>query len=352
MERNPFAINFGKIPSLYISRDLLIDEIIQELTADEPQIQCFMLTGTRGSGKTVTMTAIEKTLADYDEWIIVRLNPARDMLEGLVGKLYDSKEYISNFVNTNLNLSKFGIGIGLEKNPPVADIESALEIILKEIKRRNKRLLITVDEVSNTGYMKQFASSFQIMIRQDFPVFLLMAGLYENISELENEKDLTFLYRTPKYEMEPLNLTLIAEKYRSLWNLSSDEAMEIAISTKGYPFAYQVFGKYLWEEKTHKLTPSTLAKIDEALSHYVYAKIWSELSAKDRWFMSFIVQKDTMATAEILELSAQKKNEFSQYRARLRDKGLINVSERGFVSCKLPRFDKFIKDQQLTMPLR
>jgi hypothetical protein len=62
--------------------------------------------------------------------------------------------------------------------------------------------------------------------------------------------------------------------------------------------------------------------------------------------MSFIVRKDNMTTAEFLELSKQKKNEFSQYRTRLRDKGLIDVSTHGLISYTLPRFDVFVKNQQ------
>ena len=94
------------------------------------------------------------------------------------------------------------------------------------------------------------------------------------------------------------------------------------------------------------MTEEVLARFDEALRHYVYEKIWKELSTKDQWNMSFIVQKETMTTAELLELSGQKKNEFTQYRARLRDKGLINVSTHGLISYTLPRFDVFVKEQQ------
>lgn len=50
--RNPFAINFGKLPQQYIGREIIIDEIVNELEADPAQNQCFMLTGMRGSGKT------------------------------------------------------------------------------------------------------------------------------------------------------------------------------------------------------------------------------------------------------------------------------------------------------------
>ena len=58
MQRNPFAINFGKLPAQYIDRDILIDGILDELLSEDVQNPCFMLTGTRGTGKTVTLTAI------------------------------------------------------------------------------------------------------------------------------------------------------------------------------------------------------------------------------------------------------------------------------------------------------
>ena len=119
----------------------------------------------------------------------------------------------------------------------------------------------------------------------------------------------------------------------------------MAVITKGYPFAYQAMGKYVWDDKKHELNNSVLLKFDEALSHYIYKKMWSELSQKDKWFMSFIVQKEDMPVSELLEISAQKKNEFSQYRERLRDKGLIDVSTHGIIKYTLPRFDIFVKNQ-------
>ncbi len=128
--------------------------------------------------------------------------------------------------------------------------------------------------------------------------------------------------------------------------ITYDEAYKMAVITKGYPFAYQALGIYVWDEPEHKINQNVLIKLDEALSHYVYEKIWKELSPKDQWNMSFIVRKDNMTTAEFLELSKQKKNEFSQYRTRLRDKGLIDVSTHGLISYTLPRFDVFVKNQQ------
>lgn len=340
---NPFAINFGIIPSQYIERNIIIEEVVSQLNSSPVQNPCFMITGVRGSGKTVTMTAIERQLATSDKWIVIDLNSEREMLQSLVAKLYDSNEYMSSFLSKSINLSKFGIGLAIENKPPVADIESALEIILKEIKKQGKRLLVTIDEVSNTLYMRQFASSFQLLIRQDLPIFLIMAGLYENIHNLENENNLTFLYRTPKIEMEPLNITLIKHTYMNLFNVDSDTAMNMSIITKGYPFAYQVLGKYIWESANKNVDEITLAKFDEAMAKYVYNKIWSELSPNDKWYLSFITQKDSMNVSELLEMTGKKKNEFSQYRARLRDKGIIDVSNYGLIKITLPRFSEFVK---------
>lgn len=54
-------------------------------------------------------------------------------------------------------------------------------------RRAGKHLLIAIDEVTSTEYMRVFAASFQVFLRQNLPVFLLMTGLYENINELQNE---------------------------------------------------------------------------------------------------------------------------------------------------------------------
>lgn len=344
-EKNPFAINFGIIPTQYIARNLITDEIITELESDNVQNPCFMLTGIRGSGKTVAMTSIERIMGEKEDWIVIGLNPQRDLISSLVAKLYDTHEFINKFVSTNMNLSKFGIGVSVENNPPIADIESALEMILKEIKKKNKRLLVTIDEVSNTLYMRQFASVYQILIRQELPIFLIMAGLYQNIQNLENEDTLTFLYRTPKYEMEPLNITLIQQKYMNIFQVSPEDAFDMAVITKGYAFAYQVLGKFIWESVDKKVTEDVLIKFDEALARYVYDKIWSELSSVDKWYLKFIAQKGTMETSELLSLTKKKQNEFAQYRVRLRDKGILDVSTHGVVRMILPRFDVFVKNR-------
>ena len=346
-KKNPYTISFGKVPSKYLGRTGVVDSIIESFESEEPDEQDFKLTGIRGTGKTVTLTAIERHFDDRKDWVVVDIAPESDMLVKLVAKLYNSKTFITEFIDANLNLSAFGIGIGISKKSPAASIEYALEVLLKELKKRKVRVLVCVDEAHRTPGIISFIQEFQILIRKDLPIFLLAAGLYEDIESLENTDGLTFFLRATKYEMTPLNLLYIREDYEKTLGISFEEAEKAALLTKGYAFAYQSLGKYLWDAPGHHVSDEVLRAFDDVLSEKVYQKIWSELTSKDRWFLQFIVKKETMSAGELLETAKATHSEWSIPRVRLKEKGIIDVRERGMISLKLPRFREFVENRIL-----
>lgn len=340
--KNPYAIGFGIKPLKYIKQSVIIDEIIDEFNSEYIQHPCYMLSGVRGTGKTVAMVAIGDILKKDESWIVIRLNPESELLFELAAKLYDTDKFWSEFINSEINLTKFGIGVSVNTVAPAASIESALEKILKKIKKRKMRLLVEIDEVSNTKQIRTFAHSFQTFLGDNLPIYLLMTGLHRNIKNLQDEANCTFLYRAEEIELEPLNITLIRDSYEKTLKINHELAWELAIMSKGYPVAYQIIGKYMWEAENKQIDDDLLDHIDAALARYVYKKIWSELSDKDKWFLSFLCKKEQMPVSELLELSSQKKNEFSQYRARLNEKGIISTKKRGIISWALPRFEVFV----------
>lgn len=96
------------------------------------------------------------------------------------------------FREAKINLSFLGLGVEIEGVSPITDLNVAVTRMLEKIKKKHKRVLVTIDEAVCNDTMKEFVSLFQIYMRQDLPVFLLMTGLYENIYELQNEKRLHF----------------------------------------------------------------------------------------------------------------------------------------------------------------
>jgi len=347
MEKNPYAISFGRIPTQYISRTLVIDEIIELMNDEDSKEQAFKLTGMRGAGKTVTLTAIERELKKDEKWIVIGIRSGAEITKELIAQLYSKERFINDFVDVELNLSGFGIGTSVSSNKPVSSIDFALQRIMEKVKKHGKRVLVSIDEAHRTEHMIAFVQEFQLLIRNDYPIYLIAAGLYEDIESLEKTDGLTFFLRASKYEMKPLNHTIIRNDYEKTLKVSREVAEEMAFMTKGYAFAYQAFGKYMWSERAKEITEVVLALVDEALKEKVYDKIWSELADNDREYMSFLCKclddRDKTQVSEFLAKAGLRHNEWSVPRMRLAAKGIIDIEERGIIKLKLPRFKEYVK---------
>lgn len=343
--RNPYVISFGRIPTQYISRRVLISDIIDALESDIIEEQAYKLTGVRGTGKTVTLTEIEKIIRENDNWIVVGVKSNGNIIEDIIANLYSSVPFLTSFVDANLNLTKFGIGLNLSNKSPVASLDYALKTILREVDRKGMRVLITIDEARKTKHMVDFIQEFQILIREELPVFLIAAGLYEDVESIENAEGLTFFLRAAKYEMTPLNHIFIRNDYEKTLNVSREVAEKMAMITKGYALAYQALGKYMWDLNVQDITEEVLALLDEALAEKVYRKIWSELAPRDKWFLEYIVKKDKMSATELLKMTNKKHNEWSEPRKRLTEKGIIDTKIRGQIIVCLPRLKEFIENE-------
>lgn len=344
---NPFTLAFGKKPLQYIARLSQTEELVEKLNRNNPPSYAYMITGVRGSGKTVAMTSVSAELAKNDAWIVVELNPNRDMLQTLAAKIYSLPEMKKHFMDAKLDLTAFGIGISIGNNEKIFDIEIALSRMLEIVKNQNKKILVMVDEVVKNKAIRIFVSSFQMFIRNDYPIFLLMTGLYENIYNLQNDKSLTFLYRAPKTELEPLNYTAVRKSYKDTFNLTMEEAEKMTSLTKGYPFAYQVLGYIRWERKGATLE-SLMDEYDQYLDEFAYEKIWAELSPTEQKILAYIAHSGDNKVKGIREHLDMSSEKFAVYRDRMNKKSVVDVSRHGIMDFKLPRFDVFINNHSYT----
>jgi hypothetical protein len=291
------------------------------------------------------MTNISNILKEEENWIVVELNPTRDLLQSLAAKLYSLPEMHALFLKARLDFSVLGLGFSVEDAIPVSDIETALGKMFEQIQKVNKRLLITVDEATNSEQIRIFASAFQIFLRQEYPIYLLMTGLYDNIYDLQNEKSLTFLYRAPKIMMDPLNYTAVRRQYMDTFGLSVEDADRMATLTKGYPFAFQVLGYLYWENRQEKSLEDILPEYDQYLEEYVYGKIWSELSDLDKKIVTEMSVSGETRVKNLRERLDMKSELFSVYRDRLKRKGLVSTEKYAHLSLVLPRFEEFVKSR-------
>lgn len=340
--KNPYTLVFGKEPKQLISRNASINDIVDMFCEEEPAQQIYMITGVRGSGKTVFMTSVSQKIREQGEWIVVELNPELDLLESLAAKLSGENHLAKIFRTAKINLSFLGFGMEIEGVAPVRDVETAVGKMLEIIKKHGKKVLITIDEVTNTKSMRIFASAFQIYLRQELPIFLIMTGLYENIDLLQNDKHLTFLYRAPKMELRPLNIRTIADNYKNNFKLDDSKALYMAKLTRGYSFAFQVLGYFTWENGGKM--ENAMVEFRQYLEDYVYEKIWSGMSKGDQRLAYGIAKSGNGKVLEVRKILQMENNEFNPYRRRLIKRGIINGEERGYVHFALPMFENFVMD--------
>ena len=340
MKNNPFELTFGLKPENYISRLKQSEEIISAFENKTNHV--YMITGVRGTGKTVLLTHVADYFSNKNDWMVINLISESDMLDQLASRLYDASLKHRIFDNKTFGFSFQGFSFSIKGEKPVTNVVSLIEILLQKIQKK-KQVLICVDEALNNNYMKPFAQTFQLLLRNRYPINLLMTGLYQNIFELQNNQSLTFLYRAPKINLEPLSITSIAAKYREIFALDEEYSIKIANMTKGYAYAYQVLGYLLFEKGNCVIDDALLSQFDQYLQEYVYDKIWTELSEKDKTVLLGFQNEEKMTVENLLKITDMDKKTFSVYRDRLIKRGILSSPSYGVLSLKLPRFLDYLK---------
>lgn len=338
---NPFNISFGEEPSNMIPREKELNDIVSNFISDIPESKTYIITGPRGCGKTVLLSKIVERINEEKNWITVDLNPYMDMLEQLASKIYDKGKLKHLFLKTEFNFSFHGISFSIKGEDKITNISSFLDLMFKYLKKKNIKVLVSIDDISKNEYVKPFIHSFQSFIREKYLVYLVMSGLYENVQTIENEKSLTFLIRAPKIYLQNLNLKEIAYSYKNIFNIEEKNAIKLAKLTNGYAYAYQLLGNLLYKNNLTDVNNSILEKYDLQLDNNVYSLLWKSLSNTEKNIVVAIA-KTSGKTNEILELTNLSNSSIQVYKKRLLNNGIIDISTRGVIKFSLPRFKDFV----------
>ena len=339
MNSNPFTLIFGVEPQSYIPRNEEYLRIISDFECTRPTSSGYVITGVRGCGKTVLLTSIQNHFSEERDWFVLRLNPDLDFFSSAISQL---GEYIhlKELIN-EINISIAGFG-GRVSTRSLSDYETLLRKMLNDVKKQNKKVLIAIDEASNTKNLKSFAHSYQAFIGEGLPVFLLMTALPENFNSLSNSKNATFLRRLPRINLGKLSNYLIEQKYKEIFDISDENAVKLTNFVMGYPYAFQLLGSLLWDENKKVIDEEITAKLDVLLYDGAYKAIWTHTSPKEKEVLLAMAHSHDMTVKDIRGRLNLENNQFSPYRESLRESGLINTDSFGIISFSLPRFREFI----------
>ncbi len=345
---NPFTLQFSLIPPQYITRKALTEEIIEDLEKKTPAFRGHFLTGVRGCGKSVLLAEIVGIMSRKDDWIVVDIaDPTSNIVSSIAKGLCRDPKLRTLFMDAKLDISVLGIGLSIEKSDYIAADEfDALDMMLKALKKKGKRVLVTIDEVTYNDSIGSFSHALSSYARADYDIYVVMTGLKENIKRIKNDRSLTFLYRAKEHVLEPLNITAIISSYTNTFHIDRESAEEMAWITKGYSFAFQVLGYLYWNARCESdkiLIEDLLPEVDQYLAEFSYDKIWEKLPTQERTVLSGIADSEDGSVADIRERLGMDSSKFGVYRERLINRGLINGNEYGKVLMTLPRFGEYAK---------
>ena len=351
--QNPFTTTFSKAPEYTYITTNKTDEILENFSYDNPSESVYKITGVRGSGKTVILAKIEEELrSDSNKkggWLVFDLNPARDMLGQVAAMLHKEGFGKSNTKNRSVNISATvlgtggGIGYASEQDNDFFDIGVEIETMLQQAKEKGKRILVGIDEVSKTTEMIKFASEYGRWLRANYPVYLVCTGLYENIQEVSNVKNLTFFRRATTIKTEPLNMARMSEMYKNRLGINHEEAREMAKCTKGYAYAFQKLGALYFKKRSDESLEHLIPELKAELFAYSYEKIWEEMTEADRFLAGLLIDKEEYKREEVLKLMGARSGNYSMYRDRLMKRGILE-GRQAYISLALPFFADYVKE--------
>lgn len=351
MKQNPFTTTCSKLPEYTYIATTQTQEIIENFQFDRPTEAVYKITGIRGSGKTVIMSRVMdemKASALEDRWLIYSLNPSRDMLRQFAALLHDEKIFAKTPTSRSIgiNASVLGTGAGITyaatEDDKFFDYGAAIKKMLQELQKEHYKVLICVDEVSKTKEMVTFSLEFGEWLIEGYPVYLICTGLYENILELGNTKNLTFFRRGTSIRTKPLNAVRMTQMYKDKLSVDTAKAKKLAEITKGYAYAFQQLGVLVFRQTGESLD-EIIHELKTELYSYSYEKIWEELTDADKEMVKLLTEKDEYSREEVRKAMDTKANNYSVYRDRLLKRGILSARQ-GYISLYPPFFGEYVRE--------
>lgn len=187
-----------------------------------------------------------------------------------------------------------------------------------------------------------------------------MTGLPSRISEVQYDNTLTFLLRSNRVYLSPLDKKTIANSYEKAFTKGKREIDfmvldEMSRAVKGYAYAFQTIGYYAWRfsrellQLNEEVLKQTIRAAKKDLFRNAYERMYMDLSKNDRDFIEAIIKAGTdhVTTKQLQDILNKPINYISVYRARLLDDQLITSPQRGVVQLALPFFAEFVEKSNL-----
>jgi len=352
---NPFTPMFGVLPNNFIGREQIINDYVHATDNLNSPYRNMLITGIRGSGKTTLLNDVYKKMEKDPKKLVMKFTSTDDLLVEIINESARKTKglFKRTFEQvTGLIVAVMGASFSFNREKSSLSFRHVFEDVLKEVNASGRTVVILIDEIQNvTEDLKKFCVAYQHFLQDDIKITLVMTGLNQAISDVLNDKVLTFLRRAKRVVLPNIDLALVKESYTLIFDQYEygydKEAIEyITNVSEGYAYFYQLIGYNLYESNLHISLDVAKQIVEESkidLYQNVNELLWAELSDKDKEYLIAMCEDEGESkTSDITNRMGQNRTYVTNYRKRLIDKGAIYQTTRGNVKFTLLFMKEFI----------
>ena len=360
-----FRPAFGNRPDRIVGRDDVLSHLEDSLASyPGSKERATLMMGQRGMGKTALLLEVADRARDAG-YIVARTTCGDAMLDTLLDILQrdggrcvqDKKPPVQGF-----SAGALGFSFGLTFTEEVArsyGFRVKLEMLCDRLAEADKGVLILIDEVEpSCAALVELATTYQELVGEEKNIAIVMACLPAALSEVLNEKTLTFLNRADKIDLGPVSIASVRAYYSSAFSRAGrsigDGILDKAArATSGFPYLLQLIGYYLLEYSSdgQEITEAILSRaygaaFDE-LDSDVFRAMLRPLSQGDISFLKAMAADD--GPTHVADLQARlgvSQGHVQSYRRRLLDAGVIVAPRRGELDFVIPQLREHLRGEE------
>ena len=362
-KENPFKPTAGGEPPLLIGRSKVIRDFEKGLdNGIGAPGRIMLLTGARGTGKTVMLTVFADK-ARARKWDVIEETASDGLCERLVTAIRERDGALDRLsIKPSFSFAGASITLGEADFSPKRmpdTLRKAMATRLDALDRRHAGLLITVDETqaADRTDLIAIATAVQHQIRERRNIAIVFAGLPQMMSDLFNDEVITFLRRARTNVLADVPIGEVRDAFAATFAASGmvigDDLLKTAAdATAGYPYMIQLVGYHIWDaadmresdEISGEDVADGLAEARHDLDNAVCIPELQGRSRNDRAYLEAMAQSDgPSSTADIARRMGQSVNYASTYRRRLLDAYVIRETERGEVDFAVPFLREYLR---------
>ena len=380
---DPYTPGAGRTPVAMVGRDediAALDVLIARTANLLPPARPMLLTGLRGTGKTVLLNAMAQRV-EQERWPVVQLEAtqgrkgaagARQALAGGLAKaalwvkgtvgLERATTLLATITSFSLSVGLTSISLGVERDPARAstgslelDLRDVVAEVCEALAGKPVALAVFIDEMQDLDdeLLAALITTQHQASQRGWPFYVIGAGLPSlpgRLAEVKSYAERMFEVRHVDALSQTEACQALTEPVERMGVRYEPAALDHLVHASGcYPYFLQEMGSAMW-----RVAPGSPFTVQDALAaekeglaqldSMFFASRWERATPAEREYLAAMAAQgeEACSSAVVAAHLGKSLGSLGPARANLINKGLVYAPQRGQVAFTVPGFARYV----------